>query len=182
MFRASKTKSFLRRFAKDETASATIEFVILVPMVMWVVFSVLEAGWLATQQSMLNRGLNLTIRDLRLGITPNPSKNDIKQSICDYAGILRNCMSSISLELVTLGNPIGGNAARCIDRAPGAVQPNIVFNPGSHVNQEIMVARVCYVVDPLIPGAGLGAALPKDPTGGYHMVSFAAFVNEPAGT
>ncbi len=175
----AKTKTLLRRFAKDEEASATIEFVILVPMVMWVVFSVLEAGWLSTQQTMLNRGVNLAVRDLRLGIPANPTRATIKQSICNYAAILRNCMSSLSLELVTIGNPIGGNAAQCVDRVVGSVQPNIRFDLGSHINQDIMVARACYVVDPLIPGAGLGAALPKDLTGGYHMVSFAAFVNEP---
>ncbi len=178
MKNAPQLPPFLRRFARDEDASATVEFVILVPAVMWIVFSVIESGWLMTQQTMLNRGLNLSIRDLRLGRDPNPTADSIKQNICDYAGILRNCMSSLSLELVTLGDPIGGNSAVCVDRA-SEVDPVVEFDPGSHVYQEIMVARACFVVDPLIPGAGFGAALPKDPTGGYHMVSFSAFVNEP---
>lgn len=173
-----KATALLQRFRRDEDASATVEFVLLVPMVMWIVFSVFEAGWLATQQTMLNRGLNLAVRDLRLGRRPNPTANDIKQDICNYAGILRNCMGSLSLELVTLGNPIGGAAAVCVDRA-SPIAPVVTFEPGSHINQDIMVARVCYVVDPLVPGAGFGAALSKDATGGYHMIAFSAFVNEP---
>lgn len=175
---ANGLKALLRRYQKDEEANATIEFVILVPVVMWMVFSVIEAGWLSTQQTMLNRGLNLAVRDLRIGRRSNPTAELIKQDICDYAGILRDCMSTLTLELVTLGDPIGGNSAVCVDRAD-PVAPVVTFDPGGHITQDIMVARACFVVDPLLPGAGFGAALPKDPTGGYHMVSFSAFVNEP---
>ncbi|HIP22579.1 MAG TPA: pilus assembly protein [Rhodobacteraceae bacterium] len=174
----TRATQFLQRFRRDEEASATVEFVMLVPLVMWIVFSVIESGWLSTQQAMLNRGMNLAIRDLRLGRRTNPTADDIKQDICNYAGILRNCMANITLELVEVSNPIGGLTAVCVDRVT-AIEPVVTFNPGSHLDQDIMVARACYVVDPLIPGAGFGAALPKDPSGGFHMVAFAAFVNEP---
>jgi len=174
-----KPSGFLKRFIRDEEASATVEFVILVPMVMWVVFSVIEAGWLSTQQTMLNRGLNLAVRDLRLGKDAGKTPLEIRQDVCDYAGILRNCMSNLTLQLVRIENPIGGLTAPCANRN-ASVDPTVTFNPGSHVDQDIMVARVCYVVDPLIPGAGFGAALPRDAlTGGYHMVSYSAFANEP---
>jgi len=171
-------KGLLQRFWSDEDATATIEFVILAPVVMWIVFSVIEAGWLSTQQSMLNRGLNLAVRDLRLGRRPNPSANDIKQDICNYAGVLRDCMNTLTLELVSINDPIGNASAVCVDRS-SPIEPTIAFDQGSHINQDIMIARACFVVDPLIPGAGLGAALPKDITGAFHMVSFSAFANEP---
>ena len=174
----NRATQFLQRFRRDEEASATIEFVMLVPLVMWIVFSVIESGWLSTQQTMLNRGLNLAVRDLRLGRRPNPTADEIKQDICNYAGILRNCMANLTLELAEVSNPIGGLTAVCVDRSV-SVAPVVVFDPGSHLNQDIMIARACYVVDPLIPGAGFGAALPKDSTGGFHMVAFSAFVNEP---
>jgi len=167
-----------RRFRDDESASATAEFVILIPVVMWVVFSVIEAGWLMTQSTMLSRGLNMAIRDLRLGRRPNPTPYDIKADICKYATILKNCQSTLTLELVRIDNPIGNASATCVDRS-AAVQPSVAFNIGSHISQDIMVARVCFVVDPLIPGAGFGAALPKDSTGAYHLVSYSAFANEP---
>ncbi len=167
-----------RRFRDDEDASATAEFVILIPVVMWVVFSVIEAGWLMTQSTMLSRGLNMAIRDLRLGRRPNPTPNDIKADICNYATILRNCQSILTLELVRIDNPIGNANATCVNRN-ATVQPSVAFNIGSHINQDIMVARVCYVVDPLIPGSSFGATLPRDATGAYHLVSYSAFANEP---
>jgi len=171
--------SFLKRFAEDEEASATVEFVILAPTVMWIVFSVIEAGWMMTQQSMLNRGLSLAMRDLRLGRVSAPTSTSVKQDICDYAGILRDCMDTITLELIPFQSFVPGQNAVCVDRS-SVIEPTVTYNPGSHLNQDIVVARVCFVVDPLIPGAGLGAALPKDPTGAFHLVSYSAFVNEPA--
>lgn len=178
-----KIRSFLKSFRDDESANATIEFVILIPVVLWIVFSVLEAGWLMTQQTMLNRGVNMAVRDLRVGdpnpLAPAPTHASIKADICEYAGILRNCSSALHLELVEFSNPISSASATCVDRAT-AIEPLVNWVLGSRVTPEIMVLRACFVVDPLIPGAGIGALLPKDPTGGYHMVTFSSFVNEPA--
>lgn len=169
----------LTRFRDDEEASATIEFVMLVPLVMWIVFSVIEAGWLSTQQTMLNRGLNLAVRDLRLGRRSNPTADDIKTDVCAYAGIIRNCETSITIELAEISNPIGGLTATCVDRST-PIEPVVTFDPGSHINEDVMMVRACVLIDPLIPGAGFGAALPKDSTGAFHLVAFAAFANEPS--
>lgn len=174
----SGAQALFRRFREDEDANATVEFVILIPAVLWIVFSVIEAGWLMTQKTMLERGLNLAIRDLRLGRRPNPTANDIKQDICNFAAILRNCNTTLTLELVKIDNPIGNASATCVDRST-PIEPTVTFDTGDHQNQDIMIARACYIVDPLIPGSGFGAALPKDSTGGYHMVTFSAFANEP---
>jgi len=178
MLRYSGFKSVLGRFRKSEDGSATVEFVILIPVVMWIVFSVVEAGWLMTQQTLLHRGLNLAVRDLRLGRDPNPTAEDVKATICSYAGILRDCNNVLTLELVEVSDPIGGANAVCVDRT-SEIQPVVAFSTGSYVDQDIMVARACFVVDPLIPGAGIGALLPKDPSGAFHLVSYSAFVNEP---
>jgi len=175
----NKLVGLLQRFRDDEEASATIEFVILIPAVMWIVFSVMESGWLLTQKTMLDRGLALAVRDLRLGRNDEPTAENIIADICEYAAILRNCSTTLTLELVNLDNPIGNANAKCVDRAATDPIDPPVFNAGSHRNQHIMVARACYVMDPLIPGAGFGAALPKDASGGYHMVSYSAFANEP---
>lgn len=167
-------------FVKDESATATIEFVIVFPVIIWLVFSTLEAGWLMTQQTMLGRGLNLAVRDVRIGAGGPPTYASIKASICDNALILRDCNTALHLEMVPLSDPISNAAATCINRAPAAIEPVVNWIDGSRTTPEIMVMRVCFVVDPLIPGAALGAALPVDATGGYHMVEYSAFANEPS--
>ncbi|MBL1436685.1 MAG: pilus assembly protein [Rhodobacteraceae bacterium] len=174
-------KALLVSFKEDETATATVEFVMVFPIILWLVFSTLEAGWLMTQQTMLGRGLNIAVREVRIGAGGTPTYNTIKASICANAMILRDCTTALHLEMVELANPISSAGAVCINRAPGALAPVISWISGSRLTPEIMVLRACFVVDPLIPGAGLGAALPKDATGGYHMVQYSAFANEPAG-
>ncbi len=174
----SRLGNLSRRFARDESAAATVEFVLLIPVVIWVVFSVLESGWLLTQQTMLIRGLNMAVRDLRVGIPPNPTVDTVKNSVCGYSAILRNCETLLTVEVAELSNPISSANAACYDRGTN-IAPVVTFIAGSRVVPEIMVMRVCMVVDPLIPGAGLGALLPKDESGGYHLVAYSAFVNEP---
>ncbi len=174
-------KALWEAFKEDETATATVEFVMVFPVILWLVFSTLEAGWLMTQQTMLGRGLNIAVREVRIGIGGTPTYNTIKTSICENALILRNCSTALHLEMVELANPISSAGAACIDRTPGELAPLINWISGSRVTPEIMVLRACFVADPLIPGSGLAAALPKDVTGGYHMVQYSAFANEPAG-
>jgi len=181
MLKIRKISALWDSFKRDETAAATIEFVMVFPVILWLVFSTLEAGWLMTQQTMLGRGLNLAVRDVRIGAGGTPTYATIKASICKNAMVLRNCDTALHLEMVELSNPISSASATCVNRAPDAIAPLVSWVGGSRVTPEIMVLRVCFVVDPLIPGAGLGAALPKDATGGYHMVQYSAFANEPFG-
>lgn len=178
----SKIKPLWTSFKQDESASPTVEFVIVFPVILWLVFSTLEAGWLMTQQTMLGRGLNLAVREVRIGAGGTPSYASIKESICANALVLRDCQTALHLEMVELSNPISSANATCINRAPAALAPIIDWVSGSRVTPEIMVLRACFVVDPLIPGAALGAALPKDATGGFHMVQYSAFANEPNST
>ena len=75
-------KALWSSFREDESAAATVEFVIVFPVIIWLVFSTLEAGWLMTQQTMLGRGLNLAVREVRIGATGEPTYASIKDSIC----------------------------------------------------------------------------------------------------
>lgn len=172
-------KTTLTTFWNDTDGNASMEFVVLSLVIFYFVFSLVEAGVLMTRTVMLERGVNIAVRDLRLGITANPDHDTIKAEICKAAYLLKNCESSLLLELTPLD--ISGNfptgQANCVDRTE-EVTPVINFDPGGR--SEIMFVRACLVVDPLFPGMGLGAKLPKDKSGGYAIVVQSAFVNEPA--
>ncbi len=114
MFVVAPISSYWRDFIANEEASASIEFVIIAPMLFWFVFSTFEIGWLMTQQTMLSRGLNMAVHDLRRGNihpgfadqTPEEvaaqMQDEIKGRVCFHARILRNCFEQIFLELVVL--------------------------------------------------------------------------------
>ena len=178
-------KKRLFRFKADETGAASVEFVIIAPLYFALMLSTFEAGWLMTKSMMLERGMDLTMRDLRLGVYPNPSHQDMKKIICDNAAILKDCEASMLLELVpitTAADVPGANNTVCRDRSsPTDPTPTVTFNTtrGDRV-LETMYVRACVMVDPLVPGIGLALHLPKDPTGGIAMVSYGAFVNEPS--
>lgn len=156
-----------------------MEFCIIMPVLIYLMFSIAEAGVLMTRTVMLDRGLDLAIRDLRLGLTPGITHDQLKDKICDGAFLVSDCRTSVLLELTPVASAASfpSGAANCVDRT-GNVAPTVNFVPGAR--SEIMFVRACIVVDPLFPGMGLGAILPKDASGGYAIVVQTAFMNEPA--
>lgn len=170
--------TLISAFRDDERANPTIEFVIVFPVLIWIVLSTFELGWLTTQQMMLSRSLNMAIRDLRLGRIEDPTHAALKELVCDRARILKNCETAIHLELIplTLASGIPQTVASCVDRT-GVVDPVENFSAG--VAENIMFVRACVVIDLIMPGSNIGAQLRQDETGGHSMVAFAAYMREP---
>jgi hypothetical protein len=169
----------LRRFARRDDGTATVEFVILFPLFIVLMVSGFEAGMLMTRQMMLERGLDLTMRALRLDQIPNPNHDKVKALICKNAMIIPNCEDVVQLELsrvdtTTFAMPLQGN--KCVDRT-GNIAPVLNFNPGNR--SELMMVRACAIFDPMFPATGLGVHLPRDASGGYALIATSAFVNEP---
>jgi|LGOV01.1.fsa_nt_gb hypothetical protein len=174
----NKILSKLLEFRDANSGAATVEFVLIFPMVLWLVFSTFELGWITTRQMMLARGLNLTIRDLRLDKIEDPTHDKLKQLVCERSLVLRNCLTSVHIELVplSLASGIPQTASTCVDRA-GEIEPVENFSAG--VAEDIMFVRACVIVDLMLPGMGIGAQLTKDSTGGYAMYASSAFKREP---
>jgi hypothetical protein len=165
-------------FIDDEDGNATIEFVMVFPVVMWFVLTIFETGFVATRIVMLERGLDMASRDLRLGIG-TPDHDSLKQKVCDQTAILINCDRDLILEVVELdiASAYPQNEANCIDRTE-EIAPTITFNPGGR--NRIMFVRACMIIDPIFPGLGISLGLRRDRSGGFQMVAYTAFMNEPA--
>jgi len=175
MFR--KLSSKLRRLRRDKSGAASVEFVLVAPVYLAIMFSMFEAGWLMTQSMMLERALDITVRDLRLGVQTDVSHDNFKTIICDNASIIKDCEANVLLEMVPINSAADvPTTTICRDRSSN-VDPVVSFSTGAR--SEIMYLRACVVIDPLIPGMGLGLHLPLDETGGFALVSYSAFVNEP---
>ena len=174
---AARMRQATRRILRAEDGNATIEFVIIVPLFLTIFMSAFECGLLMTRNVMLERAMDISIRDLRLGATP--THDQLKQKICTLAAIIPNCMSTVLLELrpvsTTTWQPLG-TTVTCVDRTQ-VIQPITQFLPG--VKNQMMLVRACAVFDPIFPLTGLGLKLPKDASGGYQLIASSAFVNEP---
>jgi len=170
---------WLRDFWNDTHGAASLEFSVVFPFLMYIVLSIGETGVMMVRTMMLDRGLSVAIRDLRLGLTENPDHESIKQQICDAAFLLGACEDVLRLELTPVANAwsMPSGPADCVDRT-AEVQPAVKFTPGER--SQIMFVRACLMVDPIFPGTGLGAMLPVDRSGAYAIIVQSAFMNEPS--
>jgi len=164
-------------FLRNRDGNSTVEFAIIAPLFLAVVLSMFEAGWLMTKSMMLERALDLTVRDMRLGVSSALSHDNLKAAICDRTGLIDECEDALVLEVVALNSAADIPATTvCRDRA-SANAPVTSFKPGTEM--QITFIRACVIVDPIFPGLGLGLHLPKDETGGLALVSYSAYVSEP---
>lgn len=179
MIRAARLRRWLGRALRREDGTATVEFVIVFPLFIGILASSIEAGIFMARQVMLERALDLSVRELRLGVMEDPTHATLRDRICAQTTVIPECEGSLLLELRAVNTQTWSgldDPVTCIDRADD-VAPPVTFNPGS--DNEMMVVRACVIADPLFPFTGLGMALPKDSTGGYRISSVSAFVNEP---
>ncbi len=172
-------RKIICRLLGDRAGTAAIEFALVVPLLLVLVCSTLEAGWMMVQTIMLDRALDQTVRELRVGSFANPTQESMRQQVCSKALVLHDCVNTLALELIPIVNeasyPV--DSARCVNR-DSAIAPVLRFTPGGR--SQTMFVRACFVVSPITPGLGLGLALPKDGTGALRIIAKSAFINEPA--
>lgn len=169
----------LRRLGLSETGSASVEFVIVVPVFLAIFMSAFESGLLTLRHAMLERAVDISVRNLRLGLWENPTPEILRDAICDNAVIISNCQNVLLLELIpvdmatwTMPSP----AAACVNRNE-VIQPLTQFNPGAQ--NQVMLVKACAIYDPIFPFTGIGLQLVRD-DGGYAIAASSVFANEPS--
>jgi len=168
-----------RRFFNDRNGGATMEFMVLFPFLMTLIFMIAEIGTFMVRNVNLERALDIAIRDVRLGVPGVNDLNGLRTRICGSAFLLSDCESALLVELFSLGDAGAGLPAglyQCRNRAED-IDPVVSFDPSGP--GEIIVVRACLVADPVFPGTGLLSTLPEAMGGGYAILAQTAFINEP---
>lgn len=167
-------------FRDDESGSTTIEFVIFFPIVLSLFMMAFELGLTTTRSTMLERGTDLVVRDLRLGTGTVPDYETIRDRICNNAKLIPNCAEKLRVELRSMPAADWSSidtVTRCINREE-EVDPSLEFRPG--LQNELMIIRVCALFEPIFPTTGLAYRIAENPEGHeYAIRTTAAFVNEP---
>jgi len=170
----------LRDLRQKEDGTATIEFAIVFPIIMTMFLAAFEVGLLMTRQVTLERAVDMTIRDLRLGNIVAPTQDSLRARICANARIIPECMTNLMIEMRPIDTntwtPLGTDVT-CKERSED-LDPLVSLNPG--VQHELILVRVCSVIEPWFPTTKLGVALHNDTLGGYALAASSAFVNEPS--
>lgn len=169
----------LRRFLGDEGGNASVEFVLVFPLYLALMIMSIELGFVTLRHTLLERGLDIAVREIRLGTGTVPQHDQIKQIICDNALMVRDCEQNLRLEMspADLRNFSSlDTTVDCTDAAEPA-KPVKEFTPGQQ--NQLMLLRACLRFDPLFPNAALGSALQTNGSGQSAIVSMTAFVQEP---
>lgn len=179
MSRIARILGGARRWWRSETGTATVEFAIIFPFYVTLFMTTVELGMITFRNSMLERGLDMAVRDVRLGTGTNPTHDDIKAAVCYYSGVLPHCLDNLRLEMIVVDprNYVApSNTADCIDHSEVSNPLREFTNGGAN---QMMLLRACYVFSPIFPTSGLGFSLEKDGAGNAAMIASSAFVQEP---
>lgn len=180
-----KLGQYVRRFRRDEDGGPTVEFVLVFMPFMILVVSAFELGYLMTRHVMLERGVDMAVREVRLNTSAQISPDQFRTMICNTAGIIDKCDTQVLLEMRRLDlweqSNVGPTnlprAATCRDtNNPAQLAPPFTNGQAN----EMMVVRACGLFTPMLPEFGLGYYLSRiRPDGYYPLVAITAFVMEP---
>lgn len=174
-----RLKSFLGRKARDESGTASVEFVLVFPVYLSFIIMSIELGFITMRHTLIERGMDMAVRELRLGTGTAPQHDAIKEMICDNALMVLDCKQNLQLEMAP-ANLFAFNtldtSPDCTDKSEPA-KPVRTFTPGQQ--NELMLMRACYKYDPFFPDEFLGSALSKDTSGQASIITMTAFVQEP---
>jgi len=170
----------IARYLRGETGTATLEFVIVFPLIMLLFVAVFETGLILTRQVMLEGSLNDAVRVLRLAQDLELDADDIETAICNNTSAIPDCENVLVIDLRVIDPPhyeLPEENLLCVDRNDLTLRPNNEFSQGE--DNQLMLIRACAVIDRILPFSGLGLNLTRDATGGLHMVASTILVNEP---
>lgn len=175
-----RLRSLFRPFRKDERGLASVEFALFFPLYLSMFFWAAELGILTIKSVMLDHALDVSMRELRLGLMEDPTQDSLKESICARARIIGNCEDQMMIELqavstVTFALP--QTPVTCVNNDE-EIQPVVTFAPGRQ--QELMLVRACIVLPVLFPNLIFGRQFFRDSSGGIGIASISSFVNEPS--
>jgi TadE-like protein len=187
----------LRAFLADENGTATIEFVFFVPIVMMIFFASFESGYYMIRHVMLERSVDIVIRDIRLGTldylklepTAEAQHAALKDLICGTSILMdkSECIDDVRIWMQPINTANFDMVAPprdCRDKAEKFdplvdSQGETEFKFGD--DNEIMLLRICIKEYPMFPTTAVGAGLIAfgEDDGAYALQTTSVFVNEP---
>ena len=171
----------LRAASLAEAGTATLEFLVIMPAFFFFIANSGEAMTILARGALLDRTLDVTMRDLRLGNLEGVTFDEFREAFCENSIGIPDCMKAVAIELRPLNKANVDSMSKSIQcRNRGEkIEPALSPVQAGNANQ-VMLVRVCASYEPMFPKyIGIGAALPKDENGDYRMVSLSSYVREP---
>jgi hypothetical protein len=179
-----------QRFLADERGTATIEFVFIIPIVLLLFMASVESSLFMARAVMLERSVDIVVRDIRLGLVDGMTHAQLKRRICSTSALINStqgCVDSMRIWMQPINTADFQMVApprHCVDRAED-VDP-LAPEPGSEefaygADNDIMLLRICLKERPMFPTTAFGVRMTftGEADGHYALVTTSVFVNEP---
>lgn len=155
-----------RRFLGDRDGASAVEFAIVAPVFLALMFSTFEVGWFYFVNSTVDAAATNVARVIRTGQAQQngyAGQEDrelfFAEQVCPKLSFLVDCQSRLTAEVETFASfaDLANDASpiTCRDDEPEKLQ-NIVFNPGT--DNSIVRVRLCLLYDTLNPAIGMNLA------------------------
>lgn len=178
-------RRFTRLFRKNEDGGPTVEFVLMFMPLIVITMTGMELGLLMTRHVMMERGLTMAVRQVRLNTGDPVTETQLKTMICNGAGLIPDCMNNLRVEMRPISMSVQGtNGSNEIPRVASCTDISNPFEPARNFTNgaanDVMIVRACGLFKPMLwPGMGVGYQLNQGDQGVYRLVSSTAFVMEP---
>lgn len=163
----------LRLFSRSTDGAVMVEFVLGFVVVFTMFLIILELFFLMLRSTMLQRALDQTVREIRLGEYVNPTVGQMEQVVCDRMIALPDCRTSLTLEFTVIDEATFAMPGQV---TPCAMRGDEQFNGGrtaqpyyTGLENELMVVRACVVAGTITPVFSEA----------FKLFARSAFVNEP---
>jgi Flp pilus assembly protein TadG len=145
----------LRRFRRNRRGSAAVEFALVAPVFIALLFATIETATVFFASQVLEAGVENTGRLIYTSQVGTMSQADFKQKLCDQVSVLLNC-ANLYIDVrsyapgtaITITDPIDG---------AGNFVNNFVFQPPSNTS-DAAVFRAFYQWPLIVTGLGYNIA------------------------
>lgn len=166
----------------DERGSAAVEFALVAPLFLALVFSIIEAGWYFFVRSAVEQAGANASRLIRTGQAQNGvTRDEFFDEICRVVDAFGDCNDTLTIDVsrfatfqalaADLTDPV------CRDADDPAIEGAQFDENDYGAQREIVRVRICFLYKPFNPALGLNLAQTDD--GRRKIISVAIFRNEP---
>lgn len=179
--RERRAKRFgIKRLGIDRSGAAAVEFAILAPIFLALLFSILEAGYYFFVNSAVDAANTHAARLIRTGQAQDGAldRDAFFDEICDVVRVFGNCEERLTVDVSrfssfsALASDVSNPVCRDADQS---LIDDLPFATGGA--RDIVRVRVCFLYRGFNPALGLN--LQRAANGDFQMLSTSIFRNEP---
>jgi len=176
----------LGRFLKDDSGTATIEFLFVFPIIFTIFTASFESSLYMAKFVMFDRGVDMVMRQVRLGNAGNMPHQELKKQICEEGLLISSmadCLNKMKIWMQPVNTADFAMVAPPVTCVEQASQVNTGEPPANEfaygTDNDIMLVRICLKEWPIFPTTAVSVKMPRQPDGSVAMIVTSVFVNEP---